>query len=150
MNEGWLPPLLSRIAEDNTRVLCPMIDIINADTFEYTSSPMVKGGFNWGLHFSWEQLSEEDLHHPKSFATAFRYISQDNIFGDLLNGRQTCITFEEKLFFDSNKTCTILIECCHIRAGCEKSQHNSFMSNNDLLQSDFTFIKPLSNCLSNR
>ena len=52
-----------------------MIDIINADTFEYTSSPMVKGGFNWGLHFSWEQLSEEELNHSKSFATAFRYVS---------------------------------------------------------------------------
>ncbi|KAA0191119.1 hypothetical protein HAZT_HAZT001487 [Hyalella azteca] len=32
---GWLEPLLSPIAEDKTRVVCPIIDIIHEDTFQW-------------------------------------------------------------------------------------------------------------------
>lgn len=56
VNKEWLPPLLERISKNRTTVVCPVIDIINADTFEYQSSPLVRGGFNWGLHFSWEPV----------------------------------------------------------------------------------------------
>ena len=54
VNIDWLPPLLTRIYENRTTVVCPIIDIINANTFEYTSSPLVKGGFNWFV-FSFNQ-----------------------------------------------------------------------------------------------
>lgn len=54
VNVGWLEPLLARIKANRTTVTCPIIDIVNADTFEYTASPIVRGGFNWGLHFKWE------------------------------------------------------------------------------------------------
>ncbi|KAH9371779.1 hypothetical protein HPB48_013297 [Haemaphysalis longicornis] len=54
VNVGWLEPLLKRIGSDRRTVACPIIDIINADTFEYSASPIVRGGFNWGLHFKWE------------------------------------------------------------------------------------------------
>src|ERR1700712_4543463 len=47
VNIDWLPPLLTRIHYNRTTVVCPIIDIINANTLEYTSSPIVKGGFNW-------------------------------------------------------------------------------------------------------
>jgi hypothetical protein len=43
---------LDRIARDPTNVVCPVIDTIHDDTFEFfytdVSSPYV-GGFNWNL-----------------------------------------------------------------------------------------------------
>ncbi len=35
-------------------VVCPIIDVISDDTFEYvTASDMTWGGFNWKLNFRW-------------------------------------------------------------------------------------------------
>lgn len=34
-NADWLQPLLERVAEDPTRVVCPVIDVISMDTFQY-------------------------------------------------------------------------------------------------------------------
>lgn len=52
--EGWLEPLLARIARDRTTVVCPIIDVISDDTFEYvTASDQTWGGFNWKLNFRW-------------------------------------------------------------------------------------------------
>lgn len=69
VNVNWLAPLLSRLSEDvdgvtvrySHRVVVPIIDVINADTFEYTASPLVRGGFNWGLHFKWDNLPKGTL-----------------------------------------------------------------------------------------
>ncbi|CAH2014124.1 unnamed protein product [Acanthoscelides obtectus] len=61
VNIDWLRPLLQRIKEKKTNVVMPIIDIINPDTFEYTASPLVRGGFNWGLHFKWENLPKHTL-----------------------------------------------------------------------------------------
>lgn len=70
VNIEWLPPLLTRLAEGvdknsdmrfSQRAVTPVIDVINADTFEYSSSPLVRGGFNWGLHFKWDNLPKGTL-----------------------------------------------------------------------------------------
>lgn len=58
VNTNWIEPLLYQIKKENSTLAVPVIDIINADTFVYTSSPLVRGGFNWGLHFKWENLPE--------------------------------------------------------------------------------------------
>lgn len=39
----WMEPLLTRISENNKTLVAPIVDIINADTFQYSSSPLVKG-----------------------------------------------------------------------------------------------------------
>ncbi|KAK2723231.1 polypeptide N-acetylgalactosaminyltransferase 11-like [Artemia franciscana] len=69
VNEGWIEPLLSRISENRSTVVTPVIDMISPDTFVYTASPLVRGGFNWGLHFKWDSLrkklkAEEDFVKP--------------------------------------------------------------------------------------
>ncbi|XP_039280428.1 polypeptide N-acetylgalactosaminyltransferase 11 [Nilaparvata lugens] len=67
VNRHWLEPLLARIAADRKNVVVPIIDIINADTLEYTSSPIVRGGFNWGLHFKWENVLVGSLNNDADF-----------------------------------------------------------------------------------
>ena len=75
VNVGWLPPLLEVISRNPNIVVCPIIDMINSDTFQYNTSPLVKGGFNWGLHFLWEPLdlskfvTKEDFTKPIRSAT---------------------------------------------------------------------------------
>ncbi|XP_024420216.1 polypeptide N-acetylgalactosaminyltransferase 11 isoform X1 [Desmodus rotundus] len=64
VNTMWLQPLLAAIQEDRRTVVCPVIDIISADTLAYSSSPVVRGGFNWGLHFKWDLIPPSELGGP--------------------------------------------------------------------------------------
>lgn len=49
---GWLESLLSVIKNDRKTVACPVIDIINDDTFAYVKSfELHWGAFNWNLQF---------------------------------------------------------------------------------------------------
>lgn len=72
VNIDWLRPLLSKIKEDKTNIAIPIIDIINADTFTYTASPLVRGGFNWGLHFKWENLPTGTLIKDEDFVKSIK------------------------------------------------------------------------------
>ncbi|XP_026760817.1 polypeptide N-acetylgalactosaminyltransferase 35A-like isoform X2 [Galleria mellonella] len=75
VNVDWLPPLLARLVEGvdgmkvrfSSRAVAPVIDVINADTFDYTASPLVRGGFNWGLHFKWDNLPKGTLKADEDF-----------------------------------------------------------------------------------
>ncbi|XP_067281106.1 polypeptide N-acetylgalactosaminyltransferase 4 [Pseudorasbora parva] len=65
---GWIEPLLERIAENETTIICPVIDTIDWNTFEFymqTDEPMV-GGFDWRLTFQWHAVPEIDRKIRKS------------------------------------------------------------------------------------
>ncbi|XP_063698586.1 polypeptide N-acetylgalactosaminyltransferase 5 isoform X2 [Culicoides brevitarsis] len=60
--EGWLEPLLARIVLDRKTVVCPIIDVISDETFEYvTASDQTWGGFNWKLNFRWYRVPTREM-----------------------------------------------------------------------------------------
>ncbi|XP_076349208.1 putative polypeptide N-acetylgalactosaminyltransferase 9 [Tachypleus tridentatus] len=66
--EGWLEPLLDRIARNSTTVVCPVIDVISDDTFEYNfrdSSSLNVGGFDWNLQFNWHVIPDSEKKRRK-------------------------------------------------------------------------------------
>lgn len=71
-NVCYAEPLLNRIRENRNVVAIPVIDIINADTFAYSPSPLVRGGFNWGLHFKWDPLPAGALVRENDFLGPFK------------------------------------------------------------------------------
>uniref|UniRef100_A0A8D2P7D5 Polypeptide N-acetylgalactosaminyltransferase n=1 Tax=Zosterops lateralis melanops TaxID=1220523 RepID=A0A8D2P7D5_ZOSLA len=67
---GWLEPLLARIKEDRKTVVCPIIDVISDDTFEYMAgSDMTYGGFNWKLNFRWYPVPQREMERRKGDRT---------------------------------------------------------------------------------
>ncbi|KIH46997.1 ricin-type beta-trefoil lectin domain protein [Ancylostoma duodenale] len=61
--DGWLEPLLDRIKRNITAVVCPVIDIIDPQTFEYRFTNSYRtfvGGFDWYLQFTWHEIPEID------------------------------------------------------------------------------------------
>lgn len=72
VNEMWAEPLLVVIKRNSSVLAMPVIDLINPDTFGYSSSPLVRGGFNFGLHFKWDQLPEGTLEEEEDFVGPFK------------------------------------------------------------------------------
>ncbi|XP_057380464.1 putative polypeptide N-acetylgalactosaminyltransferase 9 isoform X2 [Daphnia carinata] len=59
--EGWLEPLLDRIARNTSFVVTPIIDVIDDSTFQYHYGPGVAvGGFDWNLQFNWHAIPEHE------------------------------------------------------------------------------------------
>ncbi|OZC08470.1 glycosyltransferase, group 2 family protein, partial [Onchocerca flexuosa] len=61
VSKGWLEPLLARIKDNRSAVLCPIIDHISAETLAYSGNDRVTdvGGFWWSLHFRWDPVPKE-------------------------------------------------------------------------------------------
>lgn len=58
---GWLEPLLDRIAENKSNVVCPVIDVIEDDSFKYqygNARSTSIGGFDWNMQFTWHAIPE--------------------------------------------------------------------------------------------
>ncbi|XP_055959209.1 uncharacterized protein LOC126832515 [Patella vulgata] len=60
--EGWLEPLLSRVAENRNYVVWPLIDEIEKTTFEFRystiSAGIQVGRFNWNMEFRWMYMPD--------------------------------------------------------------------------------------------
>ncbi|KAJ3608812.1 hypothetical protein NHX12_023342 [Muraenolepis orangiensis] len=67
-HSGWLEPLLHRIKEAPSAVVCPVIDVINWNTFEYLGNPREPqiGGFDWRLVFTWHSVPPYEQKHRRS------------------------------------------------------------------------------------
>ncbi|XP_012684968.2 polypeptide N-acetylgalactosaminyltransferase 4 [Clupea harengus] len=65
---GWIEPLLERIGENESTIVCPVIDTIDWNTFEFymqTDEPMI-GGFDWRLTFQWHAVPLTERKRRKS------------------------------------------------------------------------------------
>ena len=52
--EGWLPPILSRIASDRFVVAVPFLDFISTNNMAYEPfNPTLINGLHWYLIFDW-------------------------------------------------------------------------------------------------
>ncbi|EDO30269.1 predicted protein, partial [Nematostella vectensis] len=66
-NTDWLQPLLKRVVQNKKAVVSPIIDVINMDDFSYIgASADIKGGFDWSLHFKWDNLTPEQKQSRRS------------------------------------------------------------------------------------
>ena len=86
MFSGWLEPLADRIADDWSNVLTPVIEIINDDTFAYSTSKISAvqvGGFTWNLIFTWHIPLKEDR-NTSSVIAPIRFVSMVLVFPNLL------------------------------------------------------------------
>uniref|UniRef100_A0A8C8C3J1 Polypeptide N-acetylgalactosaminyltransferase n=2 Tax=Oncorhynchus tshawytscha TaxID=74940 RepID=A0A8C8C3J1_ONCTS len=73
-HEGWLEPLLHRIKEKPSAVVCPVIDVIDWNTFQYLGNsrePHI-GGFDWRLVFTWHLVPEYEQKHRRSAIDVIR------------------------------------------------------------------------------
>ncbi|XP_002137039.2 putative polypeptide N-acetylgalactosaminyltransferase 13 [Drosophila pseudoobscura] len=74
VNEDWLEPLLDRLSLNATLAVSPLLDHIDPATLSYRSgNDMVKGGFDWNLHFHWlkRELSAKEAPEQPFKSPAF-------------------------------------------------------------------------------
>ncbi|XP_055598669.1 N-acetylgalactosaminyltransferase 6-like [Uranotaenia lowii] len=65
VNTNWLPPLLEPIAINYRTCVCPTIDVIGYDTFEYrTQDGGRRGAFDWKLNYKRMALRPQDIEDP--------------------------------------------------------------------------------------
>jgi len=64
-NVNWLPPLLDPISQDYRTAVCPFIDVVDFNNFQYRAQDEgARGAFDWELYYKRLPLLPEDLRHP--------------------------------------------------------------------------------------
>lgn len=71
---GWLEPLLTRIAENKSNVVMPVIDAIGDKDFRYNgvSDPLQRGIFRWRLEFGWKPIPQYEMSRRKDETDGIR------------------------------------------------------------------------------
>ncbi|XP_025410647.1 putative polypeptide N-acetylgalactosaminyltransferase 9 isoform X2 [Sipha flava] len=67
--EGWLEPLLDRIAREASTVVCPVIDVIDDSSLEFhyrDAGGVNVGGFDWNLQFNWHVVPDREKKRHKN------------------------------------------------------------------------------------
>ncbi|XP_054742504.1 LOW QUALITY PROTEIN: polypeptide N-acetylgalactosaminyltransferase 35A [Anastrepha obliqua] len=72
VNQQWAEPLVRAVKQENSTIAVPVMDLISPDTFDYSASPLVRGGFNWGLHYKWITLPKGSLKKDEDFKGPFK------------------------------------------------------------------------------
>lgn len=69
-----LEPLLMRISQKRTAIVCPIVDAIDDTTLKYSLNGGYQvGGFTWSGHFTWEDVPARDKENRK-YTDAVRYL----------------------------------------------------------------------------
>jgi len=69
--EGWLEPLLERVALNPKAVACPVIEEVNDKTFQYKFVTRdLEGVFYWNLDFGWKEVFQTNWAPYESAAMA--------------------------------------------------------------------------------
>ncbi|VDN28781.1 unnamed protein product [Gongylonema pulchrum] len=64
-NYNWLPPLIEPIALNYKTVVCPFVDVIDCNTYEYRAQDEgARGSFDWEFNYKRLPLTEEDRKNP--------------------------------------------------------------------------------------
>lgn len=66
---GWLEPLLDRIAENETNVVTPIIDVLDDKNLQYhwsSAKGTSVGGFDWNMQFNWHPVPQREVDRRKS------------------------------------------------------------------------------------
>ncbi|XP_067943825.1 putative polypeptide N-acetylgalactosaminyltransferase 10 [Watersipora subatra] len=64
-NVNFLPPLLDPIAENSKTVVCPFIDVLDFENFQYRAQDEgARGAFDWEFFYKRLPITEEDRKHP--------------------------------------------------------------------------------------
>uniref|UniRef100_A0A0N4ZEA8 D-2-hydroxyglutarate dehydrogenase, mitochondrial n=1 Tax=Parastrongyloides trichosuri TaxID=131310 RepID=A0A0N4ZEA8_PARTI len=64
-NYNWLPPLIEPIIMDYKTIVCPFVDVIDCNTYEYRAQDEgARGSFDWNFNYKRLPLTKKDKQNP--------------------------------------------------------------------------------------